>query len=437
MLSWRNSRTLFADKGPVTAVTVNEPAVEYYSESKSVSRTVLMKGLSANTNTKVRAAIVGLFFWAALFSVFYSADLSTTAFSQARRTTPRRSTVAAPPKYSSFPHDVSAHRIECGSCHKFPSSNWNKVRTGDAAFPDITDYPKHESCLGCHRQQFFRGRPPIVCSICHTNPGPRDSTRHPFPNPRELFDQSAKGKSAVSDFSISFPHDKHIDIVTARSRSGEDFFRRVSFGRSKRAEESCSVCHQTYKPQGDASDEFVSKPPDKWGDAFWPKKGTFKTTPIGHTVCFTCHSIDSGIEPSPTSCGTCHKLATPAAPTDFDPKFAAVASITDKIILTAWRKRDSSATFRHEWFSHSEVSCSTCHDVTAINTLDAKTKKVPVSSCGTCHATATSDDGGAMNYEIDSRRANPTFQCVKCHIAYGKSAIPDSHLKALATATGK
>ena len=108
--------------------------------------------------------------------------------------TPRKAVTKKPAaprkvKYSEFPHSVKAHQKECAACHKFPSDNWNKVRTGDSAFADITEYPKHETCLSCHKQQFFKGARPTICSICHTNPSPRDSSRHPFPNPREIFDQ--------------------------------------------------------------------------------------------------------------------------------------------------------------------------------------------------------------------------------------------------------
>src|SRR6476619_960601 len=46
---------------------------------------------------------------------------------------------AAKPKYSEFPHNQKAHQLACNTCHKFPSDNWNKVRQGDNAFPDITD----------------------------------------------------------------------------------------------------------------------------------------------------------------------------------------------------------------------------------------------------------------------------------------------------------
>ncbi len=347
-------------------------------------------------------------------------------------------TETRPAKYSEFPHNK--HKLACNSCHKFPSSNWKTVRKTDA-FPDVTDYPRHESCLNCHRQQFFKGAKPTICSICHTNPSPNDSSRHPFPNPREIFDQSPKGKKAVSDFAISFPHDKHIEIVGANKNEFEKdqsaaLFLKIGLKRAA-ASESCVVCHQTYEPQGASDDEYVTKPPAKLGDAFWLKKGTFKTVPTGHTTCFTCHSADTGILPEPSNCAACHKLAPAVTKMDFDARTVAAMSVTDKIMLTAWRKRESSATFRHEFSSHAEMDCASCHNVAAMNTTDALTKKVPVNSCNTCHITETSDDGGILNFEIDSRKTNPKFQCVKCHLSYGKSPIPASHFKAIADLAGK
>jgi hypothetical protein len=199
-----------------------------------------------------------------------------------------------------------------------------------------------------------------------------------------------------------------------------------------RAEESCAVCHQTYQPQGDGADEFVVKPPADAGDAFWLKKGTFKTSPIGHATCFTCHSADSGMKPAPADCATCHKIAPAAPKSDMDPQHPAVKAITDKITLQAWRERDSSATFRHEWFSHAEMSCATCHNVETMNTAVPETKRVGLSSCSMCHVTTTADDGGALNIEMDARKADPAFQCVKCHISFGKLPVPESHVKALA-----
>ncbi len=338
------------------------------------------------------------------------------------------------PKYSEFPHATKAHGIECSSCHKFPSSNWNKVRTGDAAFPDVTEYPRHESCLKCHTQQFFRGSPPAICSICHTNPSPRNSSRHPFPNPREIFDNSPKGKPHRSDFAIQFPHDKHIEIVSAHKRSGAAFIR-ASY--VDQPEASCAVCHQTVAPQGKSDDEYLTKPPADLGDKFWLKKGTFKSTPLGHTTCFTCHSADTGIQPEPQTCSTCHKLRPMEPAADLDLKLAAVIGIQQKPMRDAWAKRDSSGTFRHEFFAHEELACATCHNVTAMNTLDAATKRVPVTACATCHATPTSDDGGALNFEIDKRKSDARFTCVKCHLVLGRMPVPKSHTDAVAAAAGK
>ncbi|MEO8042820.1 MAG: cytochrome c3 family protein [Acidobacteriota bacterium] len=394
-----------------------------------------MRNPSANTNTKVRAVIAAILFSVATGFVLYSGALNERAFSQSRKRA-TLTTVARPRKYSSFPHDVKEHQLQCASCHKFPSANWNKVRAAATAFPDQTDYPKHESCLGCHRQQFYRGRPPVICSICHTNPSPRDSSRHPFPNPREIFDQSPKGKTAETDFMISFPHDKHVDIVTAAG-AARSVFQKASFPGRAAAEESCAVCHTTLQPQGTSDEEYVTKPPASIGDGFWLKKGTFKSVPIGHTTCFTCHSQDSGIAPAPTDCATCHKLKQPLPTADFDAVLTTRIGVTERVVLDAWRRRDSSGTFRHEFQSHAELSCDTCHNVQTLNTLDPKTKRVTVSSCSMCHVTATVDDGGAMNYEVQSRKSDPAFQCAKCHVVFGKQPIPQSHIQAIVEAGGK
>ncbi|HEX3101976.1 MAG TPA: hypothetical protein VHQ01_09300, partial [Pyrinomonadaceae bacterium] len=264
------------------------------------------------TKTKLKIAAMLIVAVAMMSATFWLQPSSATASYEAEpKPTPKRS------KYSEFPHSAKAHRLECGTCHKFPTDNWNKVRAEKEAFPDQTDYPHHESCLNCHRQQFFKGSPPAICSICHTNPSPRDSSRHPFPNPREIFDLSAKGKTATSDFVVAFPHDKHIEIVSGLNREPGPFIN-ASYNKSHRlaAEESCSVCHKTANPLGTSKDEYLTPPPAKLGDAFWLKKGTFKTAPIGHTTCFTCHSADTGILPAPQTCSACHTLKPPMPPAD-------------------------------------------------------------------------------------------------------------------------
>jgi hypothetical protein len=69
-----------------------------------------------------------------------------------------------------------------------------------------------------------------------------------------------------------------------------------------------------------------------------------------------------------------------------------------------------------------------------MNTLDAKTLKVQVHSCGGadgCHVTATTNDGGALNYEIDQKKKDSTFVCTKCHVTFGGEGIPKDHLTAI------
>lgn len=367
--------------------------------------------------------------------IFACGSLGLLSIDPVERAQAQRRRAPAPrANYGEFPHAAQAHKMECSKCHKFPSDNWQKVRPEKDAFPDVTEYPKHESCVGCHKQQFFRGTPPKICSICHTTPGPRVSTRWPFPNPRETFDKTAKGKTHESDFLVGFPHDKHLEVVAAHQRPTARFLNASYVGRRVRAEESCKVCHQTMLPQGNSPDEFVTKPPVNIGEGYWLKKGTFKTEPIGHTTCFTCHSTDTGIEPTPVTCSGCHKLKPAFPKTDFDPAIAKKMGIADKVMLDNWSRRTSSGKFGHEFMAHVDMECATCHTVTKLNTADPLTKKVPISSCATCHATPTTADGGALNYEVDQRKKDPKFDCVKCHIAFGKMPIPASHMEALAAA---
>jgi hypothetical protein len=53
-----------------------------------------------------------------------------------------------------------------------------------------------------------------------------------------------------------------------------------------------------------------------------------------------------------------------------------------------------------------------------------------------CHATATAADGGALNIEMDARKANAKFQCTKCHVVFGTKPVPESHRKAIVDAGG-
>ena len=361
----------------------------------------------------------------------------------------RKPTRSQKPKidYSKFSHQshVVQQKMECGVCHTFPSKNWKEVRKADEAFADITEFPEHKTCIDCHRSQFFaRERPvPRICGNCHVNATPKETSRYPFPSLGEKFTSSPKSKDFVSDFRVHFPHDKHLDVISKLRKSNEPVgFLRVSFRPGfVRAEDSdpksCSVCHQTYQPQEKSDDEFVTKPPAGIGDAFWLKKGSFKTRPTTHAGCFTCHNQESELAPLPQNCDVCHKLSMTNPVADFDQELAKKIAVSDWWTLTAWRDRFSAGAFRHE--VHSELSCTKCHSPT-MNTVDVKTLKVAVKSCGGaegCHVTATTDDGGILNYEVDQRKTKPSFVCSKCHLVYGTKAIPASHLEAIQKAGTK
>jgi len=368
---------------------------------------------------------------------------STSRRPSQRRRAPQRPKI----DYSQFSHTthIEKQKLTCDSCHKFPTKNWKELRKGDAAFPDVGDFPEHDSCLNCHRQQFFaRERPaPVICSNCHIAVTPRDTARWLFPSLGDLTDPKLKRRNAPSEFGVGFPHEKHLEVVgfNGPRRNPTFVFTTVAF-RSVAQDEpkSCVVCHQTYQPQGDSNDEYVTKPPNNLGDAFWLKKGTFKTTPASHASCFTCHNADSGIAPDSKDCNVCHKLLPSATKprADFDPKLPTTMGITDGVILKQWSTRMSSGTFRHEGGAHPGVTCLNCHNVAAMNTLDFATRKVPVKSCGGadgCHVTATLDEGGALNFEIDSKKKDPKFTCTKCHVLFGQGAIPEDHSKAIVPAT--
>lgn len=144
------------------------------------------------------------------------------------------------------------------------------------------------------------------------------------------------------------------------------------------------------------------------------------------------------MKPEPSDCSMCHKLSPPdkltEAQSDFDAKLAATMVIKDKTLLEKWSSRQAGR-FRHEWISHVDLKCSDCHNASEINTASGKGSVVNVLSCGGsgsgCHVTKTSDEGGALNFEIEQRTAKATFQCTKCHINQGKKPIPESHSKAL------
>src|SRR4051812_5556091 len=121
-----------------------------------------MTKFQQNRHAALRLTAVALFLCFAAFGFFPLAVSDTSRAVLAATPTPAAKTQSQPKtqpkkaKFTEFPHNARQHsKLACNSCHKFPTANWKRVRKDDEAFPDVTDYPKHESCLSCHRQQFF------------------------------------------------------------------------------------------------------------------------------------------------------------------------------------------------------------------------------------------------------------------------------------------
>lgn len=423
---------------------------------RSINIWLLLRGLTSLRRTKFlrrKLFTFSLVIAAAIMFLFVVASPMVRAMPQKRTRQGSRRKPKTPPKpkidFTKFSHQthVVAQKLACNSCHKVPSKNWNAVRKGDAAFQDVTDFPEHPACLNCHRTQFFaREKPaPAICSNCHIAVSPKDTARWLFPSLGDLTDPKLKRRDFLSEFGVGFPHDKHIDVVgmIMPGSSNRALFVNILFQEKKAGPpKSCPVCHETYQPQGKSSEEYVIKPPKTLGDAFWLKKGTFKTIPSSHTICFTCHNPDSGISPEPKNCEICHKLVAPVhLKVDFDAALATPMG-TDKMMLARWSRRQSAGAFRHEGGEHPDLTCLNCHkvDTAAFSTIDPRTMKVAVKSCGGadgCHITQTLDDGGALNFEIDARKKDPKFVCTKCHVTFGKELVPENHAQAIPTAKPK
>ncbi|HEX7313666.1 MAG TPA: hypothetical protein VF297_07080 [Pyrinomonadaceae bacterium] len=357
-----------------------------------------------------------------------------------RRATPQRPRV----DYSRFTHTSPAHRKDsCDSCHKSPSDNWAQVRDASAAFPDITDYPEHESCLSCHRQQFFRGARPAICTVCHTVVSPRADARFPFANPAPAFARSEKGRTRGSEFAVNFPHDVHQDVMARAPSEAEGVVRfvRAAFIQQQATPSkpnSCSVCHVTYTSQPATTPASTdAKAGAGAGQPALPA-GLLKTTPTGHDSCFNCHWQDGGEKPVSTDCAGCHKLLPTGSARpelvgkDADAQFAARAGFTDPHIVRKLLRRDT-VIFAHEEERHREIDCATCHTrIPALSTLDETTLKVPILSCGagsSCHIGPKPKK--ILNEEVDKKLADSNFKCAKCHYNFGgREKPPKSHLDA-------
>ena len=301
-----------------------------------------------------------------------------------KRPAPRSTTI----DYSKFSHSTKKHQGACDTCHKIPTSGWQKV----SGIPDVNDFPEHQACVSCHRNQFFKGQRPPICSVCHNKTSPRDEARLPFRNP-----------ASQLQFTIEFPHDRHQDVIALLPRktfySSQRAFAHVAS--DDNAYNNCTICH-AQKAQPNA-------PKNNWPDAYQPKEGTFKSAPTGHDSCFNCHWKSQ--QPVAQNCIGCHKLAS----SSFSP------------IRTPTR---ISLKFVHDGGGEKQVhvkECTTCHiNITKSATLRGLKPDVPITSCTECHnKEGLRQDVSKELAAIDKNRG---FVCVYCHTSdVGVKDAPSSH----------
>src|SRR6267143_1696076 len=149
----------------------------------------------------------------------------------------------SPTKYSVFQHSSDKHKsVACNACHKVPTA-WTAKRD----FPDVADFPNHDACVRCHRQQFFTrqsfaGMGPAICTVCHVRAAPREEGRFAFGKPN-VAGQAPKPKDE-RQFKIEFPHDKHQNVIASlrprHSANVAGSFIRASFFQPARMDEKKS-----------------------------------------------------------------------------------------------------------------------------------------------------------------------------------------------------
>lgn len=302
-----------------------------------------------------------------------------------------------------FRHSTASHkRLDCASCHKMPTANWSAAR----GFPDVSDFPGHVSCFGCHRKDIFTGNKPAFCAGCHVNPGPRGAARFPFPV-----------KSRSHEFETIFPHNVHQDIIAGEPRRLRDEVAVAHFvdaSYSPRIDDkskfnNCAICHQT----SDTVGKMIARTPSGQQplaaaapDAFAAEPAYFKNMPEGHATCFACHY--QAAKPVAADCAGCHSLTTP---------YTATTTV-----------RRYSFKFDHNQKDHANSDCMSCHVRISQNSDLRKlvNADVPFVSCYSCHTDKISEE---LTKRVESVKNNAAaFQCSYCHTTeVGRFPVPPSH----------
>jgi hypothetical protein len=380
-----------------------------------------------HTGSPQRRLTRGLFSDARIYvlALFFIASVSPSligfvASARAQRRTPSRSqsrrAAPSPYDYSKFSHSSLSHaKRDCAACHLI--SSFEK--------PDITDYPDHPSCVVCHRQQFFRGARPMICSDCHTNVSPRAGARFAFPKP-----------GASSEFADVFPHANHIKSTSLIQ------FKKV-IGEKSNIQATCLYCHKVNATKLTPSVASAS--------AFLPPPGTFMTTPTSHTTCFQCHwqkgvadrnitasvAVAQGMSPTSNTNAANARRIIPAAlatysragflPERFAPKFVHE--------IDAHKKRVN------DEGKEVAITCLQCHaaarKATTLEILRLKENRAGLPSCSSsaCHTATTGAAQLPLSVyrELRERSKDAKFDCALCHTPplSLREEVPCSHYVAV------
>jgi hypothetical protein len=394
-------------------------------------------------------------FCASLACLFlYTRASSTTIEPQQRRRTTRQQQnrrrpatqtqipgKAAARNYSRFKHEdhrLPVARLDCNSCHLIPSpAAVDSIAA--ATKPSVEGYPYHDSCVRCHRPQFFKGASPPICTVCHTRASPRLTARnmHPFPK---------QGEQAIArEFPGYFPHALHQNVIARREKPALDGASwnlvKASFKSFDDAPaqvlDNCATCHvsDTRAPVAIAVGgvEATFKPEDK---------GTFKTVPTGHASCFNCHWQSQ--PPVKDDCAGCHlsqdaytkRKRTASIEAALPGVLSPAAAQWFKAWPREWPKR-LSIKFRHDTSNH-DIGCTACHiNITQMETLNIPKADVPVATCAPCHVTdqrpVLRKGGETVTFfaEMEKEKEdkdNKTNSCTGCHTSLiGRERPPCSH----------
>lgn len=333
--------------------------------------------------------------------------------------------------YNNFDHSTAAHRKQsCNECHKLPTGV-SSAETADGEkynYPDITDYPDHDSCLDCHRQQFFKGAKPAICSICHTKVSPRDKVRFAFPKANQ-----------AEEFNIRFPHDVHQDIIAnlktpsprVTNIAAAHFVNaRFTFAAGRQDEKktdynNCTICHapkaaknyivEPRRPQMTMLETGLTAASHT--EKIAASVGYFKDVPNGHNSCFNCHYSEQ--KPTHNDCAGCHIPSR---------KPTAESSVIERYTLK----------FNHNQIKEGgtnphDTECTSCHlRITQSADLRSLSPDVPVFTCGgSCHGEKIKMEISRREDDLAEKQKNPQYQitsCSYCHTSFiGSFQVPESH----------